>query len=126
PSTTSSCGSSRNSARPPPTEAARPSAPSANATSRNGPGPSRDRVTNWAWPVALEPAGLLEPAPQHEADTEHQGQHERVPGGPAELGHVVEVHAVDPGDQRVGTADRDPRRDLAHVLVLLDAGLGEA
>src|SRR5262249_34046262 len=45
--------------------------------------------------------------------------------GPAELRHVIEVHAVDAGDQRRDGDDRGPGRDLADVLVLADARLCE-
>ena len=40
---------------------------------------------------------------------------------PVQLGHVLEVHAVDAGDQRRRRRPADPGRDLAHVVVLLDA-----
>ncbi len=49
----------------------------------------------------------------------------RVPGLPAQLRHVLEVHAVDAGDQRRHGRHRHVGRDLAHVLVLAHADLGE-
>ena len=55
-----------------------------------------------------QPAGPLEPDPEDQAQTGHQGDGEGVAVGPRELGHVVEVHAVDPGDQR--RYDDDARR----------------
>ena len=52
-------------------------------------------------------------------------QRERVAQRPVQLGHVVEVHPVDPGDQRRREGDRRPRRDPLDLLVLLEARLGE-
>ena len=55
----------------------------------------------------------------------HQQQRQRVAERPAQLGHVVEVHAVDPGDRRRDRRDRHPGRDPPHVRVLLHADLGQ-
>ena len=44
---------------------------------------------------------------------------------PLQLGHVVEVHAVDTCDHRGDGGDRHPGGDLAHVAVLLHGDLGE-
>ena len=57
--------------------------------------------------------------------TAMSSQHRGVAVLPAQLGHVVEVHAVDPGDRGRDGRDRHPGRDPAHVLVLLHADLGE-
>src|SRR3712207_7928430 len=48
---------------------------------------------------------------------DHEQQRERVAQHPAELGHVLEVHAVDAGDQRRGGDEADGGRDLPHVVV---------
>ena len=52
-------------------------------------------------------------------DPDHQDEGERVAVGPVQLGHVVEVHAVDAGDQGGHDDERGTGGDLAHVLVLL-------
>ena len=54
----------------------------------------------------------------------HEQQRERVAQRPAQLGHQVEVHAVDRRDERRREEDRRPRRDALDLLVLLEARLG--
>src|SRR5688500_16611774 len=68
--------------------------------------------------TVLEPAGAPEEAVQQRAEHHHHAEHERVAERPAELGHVLEVHAVDAGDRRRHRDDRDDRRDAPHVGVL--------
>jgi undecaprenyl-diphosphatase len=72
----------------------------------------------------LQPAAALERPVQGRADDRHGSDREGVPEPPVQLGHVVEVHAVDAGDHGRHRQDRDPRRDLAHVLVLTQPDLG--
>jgi putative transposase len=72
---------------------------------------------------ALEPAVAAEGAVQHRAGRGHHRQGQRVAEGPGQLGHVLEVHAVDAGDHRWHGHDRHPGRDPAHVGVLLHADL---
>ena len=52
-------------------------------------------------------------------------QHRRIAPRLMQLGHVLEVHPVDAGDRRRHRRDRHPRRDLAHVDVLLHRDLAE-
>src|SRR5688572_6584552 len=52
-----------------------------------------------AQPTGLQPAGPLEAPVEEAADAGHQEQHGRVAERPAQLRHVVEVHAVDAGDR---------------------------
>ena len=52
--------------------------------------------------------------------TGHHAEDGRVAPGLLQLGHGVEVHPVDGRDRRGHGRDRHPRRDLAHVLVLLE------
>src|SRR5215468_3552471 len=66
----------------------------------------------------LEPAGLAECTVEPSADQCHHAEHERVSEGPPQLGHVLEVHAVDAGDRSRYGRDRDPRGNAAHVVVL--------
>src|SRR5919204_2517714 len=72
---------------------------------------------------SLQPPGLAEPPIEEDADASHQQQRQRVADRPAELRHVLEVHAVDAGDHRRNRCDRHPGGDLAHVLVLANAHL---
>ena len=57
--------------------------------------------------------------------SEHGEQHRRIAVLPAELRHVLEVHAVEPEDHRRHGDDRHPARDLAQVLVVAHGELGE-
>ena len=75
--------------------------------------------------ASLEPAGALEDAVQRDADREHDEQDCRVAVLPPELGHVLEVHAVEAEDHRRHRGDRDPARDLAQVLVVAHRQLRE-
>ena len=49
--------------------------------------------------------------------SEHRADRGGIPERPAELGHVLEVHAVDPGDQRRTQQDGAPRGHPLHDLV---------
>src|SRR5690349_1108199 len=51
-----------------------------------------------AGPVRSQPAHLAEADVEGGADDDDQEQHARIAEPPAELGHVAEVHPVDPGD----------------------------
>src|SRR3954453_14902795 len=73
----------------------------------------------------LQPAGPAQTPVKHRAQKHHHEEHRRVPEAPRQLRYVLEVHAVDRGDRRGHGGDRDPGRDLAHVLVLAHADLGE-
>src|SRR3954452_20446097 len=75
---------------------------------------------------ALQPAVAFEPGVQADHDQCDQGEERVVAVVPVELGHVVEVHPVDPRDHGRDRDDRDPGRDLAHVLVVRDGRPGEA
>src|SRR4051812_16656379 len=72
-----------------------------------------------------DPAAALEDQIEHEADEHHERDRHRVSETPAELGHVLEVHAVDRADQRRSEQDRRPGGDLLHLLVLVDRHLVE-
>ena len=72
-----------------------------------------------ASPEVLQPAGLLEEHPQRPDDDRHQRDRVGVAELPAQLRHVVEVHAVHAGDQGRYGGQGDARGDLAHVVVLL-------
>ena len=50
----------------------------------------------------------------------HQRQRERIADALVQLGHVLEVHPVDAGDEGGHGDDRRPGGDAAHDLVLLD------
>ena len=60
---------------------------------------------------------LLEHDVEHDHHAEHARERERIAERPVELGHVLEVHAVDAGDQRRAEEDGAPRRDLLHDVV---------
>lgn len=70
-------------------------------------------------PRRLQPAGLPERPVQPEAHPAHERQDQQVAVFPVQFRHVVEVHAVDPGDHRGHRGDRHPGTDPAHVRVLL-------
>src|SRR5688572_12945266 len=53
-----------------------------------------------------DPVAPLEERVQQHADEEHEAERERIAVGPVELGHVVEVHAVDRPDHRRREQDR--------------------
>src|SRR4051812_48512052 len=72
-----------------------------------------------------EPPGPLEAPVEVEADREDDPQHERIAEGPAELGHVLEVHPVDPSEHGRDGGNRDPGGDFSHVFVLLHRDLGQ-
>ena len=72
----------------------------------------------------LEPAVAPEQHPEHPAGDDHEHERERVPQRPVQLGHVVEVHAVDARDECRRERDGRPRRDPLDLLVLLVARLG--
>lgn len=44
---------------------------------------------------------------------------------PVQLGHEIESHTIDPGDQGHHGGQRHPCRDLAHVAVLLHANMSQ-
>src|SRR5215210_4242724 len=53
-----------------------------------------------AMPGCLQPAGALERAVQQQPGDHHQRDHERIGALPAQLGHMLEVHPVEGGDER--------------------------
>src|SRR5919106_4642933 len=63
----------------------------------------------------LQPAGAPEEAIEQRAERQHHGEHERVAEAPAQLRHVLEVHAVDAGQHGGDGDDRDDGRDAPHV-----------
>jgi hypothetical protein len=73
----------------------------------------------------LQPPASPESPVQRTADEDHHGHHDRVPPALRQLGHVLEVHAVDSGDHRGDGGDGHPGGDLAHVLVLGDRQPGQ-
>src|SRR4051812_9143585 len=90
--------------------------------------PSRSRHTpklSWGAGSGSDPAPALEDQIEHQADEHHEPDRHRVSEAPAELGHVLEVHAVDRADQRRSEQDRRPGGDLLHLLVLVDRHLVE-
>src|SRR6478736_1192805 len=70
---------------------------------------------------ALQPAAALEEEVERDARRDHEPERHRVAPGPGELGHEVEVHAVDRADQGRREEDRRPRRHLLDLVVLRDA-----
>ena len=66
----------------------------------------------------LEPVAAFEHRVQDHRDQDHQAERERVAEDPVQLGHVVEVHAVDGADQGRREEDGGPAGDLLDLLVL--------
>jgi hypothetical protein len=75
--------------------------------------------------VQLEPAAALEDEVQHDSAGGHREERERVTQSPADLWHVLEVHAVDGPHQRRREEDSGPGGDAFDLLVLVEAGLGQ-
>src|SRR3954447_5089371 len=71
----------------------------------------------------LQPAVAAGQPIQPPADADDYSDDQDVAVLPRQLGHVVKVHPVDPGDRARHQRDRRPGGDLAHVLVLLDGDL---
>src|SRR5262249_380826 len=55
-----------------------------------------------------QPAAPLEPGVQHDRQQQHRRDRSRVAERPVELGHVGEVHAVDPRNERRSQQNRAP------------------
>lgn len=96
---------------------------------RRGPRDDRPRAAADPQPQGHLTADESEPLLMLEYDVEHTGtdrHHEqchRVAEVPSQLGHVPEVHPIDPGDQGRGEQDAAPGRDSLDLLVLVDADL---
>src|SRR3546814_16840240 len=82
---------------------------------------SRRRHTSCALVTGVQTCALpisLEPAVEEEAGGDGGYDGDGVAVAPAELGHVVEVHAVARADDRRDAADGEPCGDRSHVVVL--------
>src|ERR671922_2482062 len=73
----------------------------------------------------LEPARAPEEAVEHGAQRQHHGEHEWIAEAPAELRHVLEVHAVDAGQHGGNGEDGDDRGNAPDVVILLHGDLRE-
>ena len=79
-------------------------------------------------PQPLEPAAAPEDDVEHDSEGSHREDGERVTQFPAELRHVLEVHAVDGAYQGWREEDGGPGGDAFDVIVLAlsDTGWGSA
>src|SRR5262249_24382128 len=83
-----------------------------------------------SWPrricrvVPLQPAAGLEFPVEQDARQDDESDDDEVAVFGSQLGHVLEVHAVDARDEGRYGGDGDPGPDLAHVVVLADGDLG--
>ena len=68
----------------------------------------------------LQPTPLTEVPHRHQRRCHHQRQRKRVAPGLRELWHVLEVHAVDAGDQRGRQQGHAGHREDLDDLVLVD------
>ena len=85
------------------------------------PARARLRAGDAAPEARLQPVRPLERDPERERRPRPSARPPRVGQRPAQLGHVLEVHAVEGRDERRDGDDRRPAGDLAHDLVLLGA-----
>src|SRR4051812_32892619 len=72
-----------------------------------------------------DPAATLEEEIQRDADAQHERDRVGIAELPVQLGHVVEVHAVDRSHEGGREEDRRPRGDLLDLLVLSVGDLAE-
>src|SRR5215212_10477233 len=73
----------------------------------------------------LEPAAVLEDQVERAGGQQHEHQRERVPEGPVQLRHVLEVHPVDGAYERRGEQYGRPSADLLDLIVLGYAGFAQ-
>src|SRR5260370_3654100 len=78
--------------------------------------------TRMAAVILSEPAGALEAVVEDPAQGDVDGHDHRVAPSPAQLGHDLEVHAVDAGDHGGDREDGGPPGDPLGGLVLGDGG----
>src|ERR671916_118598 len=77
-------------------------------------------IISYRWSkAALQPAGLLEDAMEHDRGQNHQRQGERVAEHPGKLWHDLEVHPVYSRYQRGREQDGGPGGDLFDLVVLV-------
>ena len=77
--------------------------------------PARDRRDHRDLSRGSQPAGALADDEHHQRAERHQGEGHRVAEQPVQLGHVVEVHAVDAADQRSGAAIRPTAAEIRRM-----------